>query len=179
MVMLRLLLRSIGPLSSSRAEPSALERWLVHALYLAGLALLAWPVSVARGDRPVVGVEDLIAAPLAVTVAALGLLFWSARTRAVPRADWYLSHLAWLASASSGLLLAAGLAALSLTLGLIFVLVLPPAALLLIYAPYLAGMVVFAWFGARMLHGYVRFWMRAPMRAVAPGLHALRSPGPP
>ena len=87
LAMLRLLLALAGRLPGLRASPSRVEQLLVHLLYLAGLALLAWPAAVVVGRSEAIGFDTLLAVPLTLAALSTLLLVWSVRARSIPPED--------------------------------------------------------------------------------------------
>jgi hypothetical protein len=155
--------------------PTRYERVLGHAGYAVGALIVVGAVARGRGILAPVGVGELM-----TTVggtAALGFLFlyWAVAYRRVPPDPWFFSHLLWLSLTYSFLFLWVTVSALALVVGILFALVVPPLALLLVYGPFLAGGLIVLWLAWRIGRGYLAYTRGAP---VGPDLEARSGGGP-
>ncbi len=143
-----------------QAQPTPTELGLVHVMYWASLALLAWPAVQLLGRPLNIGMDRVLAVPIAISITCTVLLAWSVRGRDMAPESWFVSHLVWLAVSHWILLLWAAGTAMALALGALLALVFPLVLVVLIYGPFVVGLALGAWFAYRSLVGYVRFLRR-------------------
>jgi uncharacterized membrane protein len=167
--MIRYLLDDLGRNPSIRSAPTAIERILVHLLYLAGLLALgqlAWRV--AGQPRPPLSIVAILGGSAGLAAVAVVFLLWAVRHRRTPPQGWFLTHIVWQARtyALVALLIAAGF--LLLAVGVLFAAIAPPLAVVIVYGPYASGWLVAIWFASRSVRGYLAFLRASPVGSVIP-----------
>ena len=164
--MIRYLLDELGRNPAIRSAPTAIERSLVHLLYLVGLIVLGQFVWRATGHyQAPLTIAGLLGGSSGLAAVALVFLLWAVRHRRTPPEGWFLTHIVWLAwtYALVALLIAAGF--LFLAIGLLFAAIAPPVAVVVVYGPYAIAWLLAIWFASRCVRGYLAFLRVSPVGA--------------